>query len=73
MSIASQDDIVDCLIEAFRASGMNQQQLAEASGVHFVTLNRIINRNQHPTMGVADKLARSLGLELRLAPLSKKR
>lgn len=46
--------------------GISQRELAERSGVHYVTINRILN-GQDPTLSVCEKLARALGLPSAIA------
>lgn len=41
----------------------NQQDLAEASGVHYVTINRILNGHNEPKFDICEKLAKAVGID----------
>lgn len=42
--------------------GWNQRDLAEKSGLHFTTINRILNGNLDPSLETCERLAKALGL-----------
>jgi transcriptional regulator with XRE-family HTH domain len=52
----------DNLRSAMDEHGMDQQDLAEKSGVHYVTISRILTGKQDPTVTVCEKLAKAAGL-----------
>lgn len=60
------------LVDRFHRSGMSQRALSEVSGVHFVTVNRILKNRQDPTFEICEKLARALGLEISLRRIREK-
>jgi transcriptional regulator with XRE-family HTH domain len=41
---------------------MSQRELARLSGVHYVTINRILSRDMKPSLGMCEKLADALEL-----------
>lgn len=57
------DNFLTNLRRAMEKLGWSQQQLAEASGVHFVTISRILNEHHDVTTVVAEKLANAVGID----------
>lgn len=57
------DNFLTNLRRAMDKLGWSQQQLAKASGVHFVTINRILNSHHDVTTEVAEKLANAVGID----------
>lgn len=49
---------------AMRAKGMSYRALAEAAGMGYPFLNRIVTGKANPSIDVADKLADALGVQL---------
>lgn len=70
--MASLNDIRAQLVSRFERSGLSQQELSRASGVHFVTVNRFLRNKQDPTFEICEKLARALGLEIQLRTIRQK-
>lgn len=50
--------------------GFDQQDLARQSGVHYVTISRILSGKQDPTVTVCEKLAAAVGIRADLAFLT---
>ena len=58
------------LLENFRAnlqaamteSGISGQEVARRSGVHWVTVSRILNGKLAPSLAICEKLARATGI-----------
>lgn len=48
---------------ALSQSGMSQRTLEKASGVHLVTINRILMGRQEPTLEVVEKIAKALRID----------
>ena len=61
------DRFVRQLRAGMAEAGINQKELAQRSGIHFVTINRILNGHMtNPTLGVMEKLlnaARGNGID----------
>lgn len=55
----------DQLKEAIRRSGKTSYQLSQETGVSQAVLSRFLGGARDITLGTADKLCKSLGLELR--------
>ena len=54
------DRFVRQLRAGMAEAGINQKELAQRSGIHFVTINRILNGNMtNPTLGVVEKLLKA--------------
>jgi len=49
---------------ALIARGMTQRDLARASGVHEVTISKIINGREQPSLEICEKLAKAAGIKL---------
>ena len=64
-------DLETQLKEAIKASGMNQPQLAELSGVNQGQISRFVNDERTLTLESASKIAEVLKLELK--PRGRKR
>ena len=66
------------LLENFRENlrsamderGMDQQDLSRESGVHYVTISRVLSGKQDPTVSVCERLAKAVGLRADLVFLS---
>ena len=69
MSTMTLKELLDEILDKFSASGITQQELAKLSGVHFVTINRILRQNQTPSFDVCEKLANALDMEVRVVPI----
>lgn len=52
------------LVRAAKAQGVNQRELARRSGVHWVTVNRVVRGHIVPSIPVAERLAAAVGLPL---------
>lgn len=63
-TVSATTDFRDKLEAELARRGWTQQELARRSGVHFVTINRILRSSQTPTIDVAERLAKAVGLGL---------
>lgn len=61
------------LKSAMDERGMDQQELARQSGVHYVTISRILTGKQDPTVSVCEKLAQAAGIRADLVFLTPER
>lgn len=57
------DNFLANIRRAMNKLDWSQQKLAEVSGVHFVTINRILNGHHDATTEVAEKLAKAVGID----------
>lgn len=60
----------DNLRSAMEERGLDQQELSQKSGVHYVTISRILSGKQDPTVGVCEKLATAAGIRADLVFLT---
>ena len=65
-----QSNFRDNLRSAMEEHGIDQQDLAKLSGVHYVTISRILAGKQDPTLTVCEKLAKAAGIRADLVFLS---
>lgn len=63
-TVAALDNFRENLQRRCDAEGISQQELARKSGVHYVTINRILRGHTVPTLPVAEALAKAAGLAL---------
>jgi transcriptional regulator with XRE-family HTH domain len=56
------DTFADNLKSVLTRKKITQRELARRSGVHFVTINRILNREMKPSLGMCERLADALEL-----------
>jgi transcriptional regulator with XRE-family HTH domain len=66
-------DVQGVLRTAMKDDARSQRELAEASGIHFVNLNRFAAGKKSLTIESAEALANALGLKIILTRLPKKR
>ena len=64
MSSIPAQRFVDLAHEAMERHGINQCDLERATGIHRVTINRILRGHQEPTVEVLDKLAKALKINV---------
>lgn len=57
-----EDAFVDNLARHLDRTGMSQNELAEASGAHYVTISRILNRHMSPSLALCERLAKAAGM-----------
>lgn len=60
----------DNLRAAMQDRGWDQQDLSRESGVHYVTISRILSGRQDPTVTMCERLARAVGLRADLVFLA---
>lgn len=61
--MALYDNFLTNLKAAMARLDMSQQDLAESSGVHYVTINRILNGHNEPKFDICEKLATAVGID----------
>lgn len=60
------DDIRAAIMAACDRQGITQRQLAELSGIHYVTISRFFNSHLEPSIAVCEKLAQAANLRLKI-------
>ena len=65
-------EILKQLVKAIGASGRSRYQLARESGISQAQLSRLVNGLQGLSMDNAERLAKALGLELKLTKPTKR-
>lgn len=56
------DNFLENVRSRMELKGWNQRELADKSGLHFTTINRILNGNLDPSLETCERLAKSLGM-----------
>ena len=59
-------DIIQALIDARKSKNMTQKQLSEQTGITQADISRIENGNRNPSLNMLKKLAKGLGMTLRV-------
>ena len=68
------DNFLINLRDAMTQQGVNSMQLSKQSGVHYVTISRILNGHLNPSVDICERLAKGVGLRpdtVFLEPLEK--
>ena len=60
------DGIIQALIEARRASGMTQKELADRTGIAQADISKLENGNANPSLRTLQRLADGMGMRLKL-------
>lgn len=60
--------ILDELRAAIKNSGRTQQELADAVGLHLISLNRFLNGRAGLSIEMMEKLAEQVGFNAKLVP-----
>jgi transcriptional regulator with XRE-family HTH domain len=61
------DNFRENLKDAMAERDLDQAELSRKSGVHFVTISRILTGKQDPSVGMCEKLAAAAGMRADLA------
>ena len=61
-TVALIDNFIANIEAGMHRHGWTQRELARQSGVHYVTINRILKRQMDPTMDTCERLAGALEL-----------
>lgn len=56
------DNFIENLQAACEKRGLSQRELARLSGVHYVTVNRIFQRQTDPSLSTCELLAEAAGM-----------
>lgn len=56
------DNFRQNITRTIESNGISQSELARRSGVHFVTINRILNGHGEPSVSTAERLAIAAGM-----------
>lgn len=63
---ACADEMIQALIEARRASGMTQKELADRTGIAQADISKLENGNANPSLRTLQRLADGMGMRLKL-------
>ena len=58
--------IIQAMIDARKASGLTQQQLAEKTGIAQADISKLENGSANPSLRTLRRLAAGMGMQLRL-------
>lgn len=58
--------IIQAMIDARKASGLTQQQLAEKTGIAQADISKLENRSANPSLRTLRRLAAGMGMQLKL-------
>lgn len=61
--MALKENFLANLKRAMERLGWDQQTLATESGIHYVTINRILNGHNEPNFDTCEKLAGAVGID----------
>lgn len=56
------DNFVTNLRRACADAGLSQKELADLSGIHYVTISRILHRKVSPSVELCERLAKAAGM-----------
>lgn len=63
---AKTNGITDALIDARRASGLTQKDLADRTGIAQADISKLENGNANPSLKTLQRLADGMGMKLKL-------
>jgi transcriptional regulator with XRE-family HTH domain len=63
MPQALQDNFIANVRAAMTRLGLTQEQLSEKSGVHYVTVSRILNGHNEPSFSTCERLAKAVKID----------
>lgn len=59
-------DIIQAMIDARNKEGLTQKELSERTGITQADISRIENGTRNPSLSMMKRLARGLGMQLKL-------
>ena len=65
-ALAPEFAIIQAIIDARKASGLTQKQLAEKSGIAQADISRLERGNANPSLRTLRRLAQGMGMRIRL-------
>ena len=65
-ALASEYDIIQALIDARKKQNLTQQELAARTGITQADISRIENGTRNPSLAMVKRLAKGMGMQLRL-------
>ena len=73
-SLQPEFDIIQAMIDVRKQQNMTQKDLSEKTGITQADISRIENGTRNPSLAMVKKLARGLGMQLKLEfiPVSQK-
>jgi transcriptional regulator with XRE-family HTH domain len=61
--MSMRDNLIENIRTALEIFGLSQAEVSRRSGIHKVTINRILKRDFEPSLDACEKLARGLAVE----------
>ena len=65
-ALAPEFAIIQAMIDARKAKGMTQKQLAEATGINQADISKLERGNANPSLRTLQRLAAGMGMQLKL-------
>lgn len=65
-ALESEFSIIQAMIDARKASGLTQKQLAEKTGIAQADISKLENGNANPSLRTLQRLAEGMGMHIRL-------
>ena len=65
-ALAPEYDIIQAMIDARKKQNITQKELSRRTGITQADISRIENGNRNPSLSMLKKLAKGLGMTLRL-------
>ena len=65
-ALAPEYDIIQAMIDARKSQNITQKELSERTGITQADISRIENGTRNPTIGMVKRLARGMGMILKL-------
>ena len=59
-------DIIQAMINARKASGLTQKQLAERTGIAQADISKLENGNANPSLRTLRRLAQGMGMQMKI-------
>ena len=64
--LAPEYDIIQAMIDARKSQNLTQKELSERTGITQADISRIENGSRNPSLNMLKKLAKGLGMRLRV-------
>lgn len=65
-SLDAEFSIIQAMLDARKASGMTQKQLAEATGINQADISRLERGTANPSLRTLQRLAAGMGMQLKV-------
>lgn len=70
-ALEAEFDIIQAMIDARKNQHLTQKELSERTGITQADISRIENGTRNPSLEMFKRLAKGLGMQLKLEPISK--